>query len=118
MYILFNDYKEIQIYILEDIINEINLVFVGKINAESLNWRYFAPKSLQLDNDGMLWIKNHDQIFVVNPKSTSLDGKIELIAIINTTSKYINTYNYTVIVVENEPPFSLFWKLGGSGLFF
>lgn len=61
-------------YELQDIINEVNLVKIGKINVESFNKRYFAPKSIVLDNDGMLWIKNYDQIFVVDPRWIGING--------------------------------------------
>jgi ligand-binding sensor domain-containing protein len=51
-------------------------VLLGKINADSFDGKYFAPKSIELDNDGMLWIKSYDQIFVVNPKPIVVNGKV------------------------------------------
>lgn len=61
-----------------------------------------------LDSNGMLWVKNYDQIFVLDTRVANQTGNIIIVSTIEITDKYVKTFNYTFTIVEEEPASQLF----------
>jgi hypothetical protein len=66
----------------------------------------------------MLWIKNYDQIFVVDPRLIEKIGNVTVVSIINMTTPLLKTYEYTITVVESQPPIQVSAPSASSGLAF
>jgi hypothetical protein len=111
VYILAVDFKEIQVYSLVELAFSFSLTLRYRINAKSLNGRYFFPKTLYLDGDGMIWIKNYDQILVLDSRSLPT-GNVTVINVIDASKLYAKSINYTFTVVEKQPAAWLFMPTG------
>lgn len=65
---------------------------------------------MEIDSDLMIWVKNYDQIMIIDVRDINKTGQVHIIRSIELNNKYIKTYNYTITVVEDEPAMKLFAK--------